>query len=128
MRISDWSSTCALPIFDELEDLGYAQWTDGSITLALLGAPSVYNIKRQGMWDIVPTQFGTTLLEYYTWVVTAGYPSMKPAISDGKKLLIALADTTDTSRAFRRHVISASSTYYGDGEKDRKRTRLNSSH
>jgi len=102
-------------ILDEnnLENLGYSQWSNGIPTLLLHKVPSVTNIKRNGIWRFASKGYQLKLPEYFSRTVKWGYPVMNLTTTDGKLVLQALADESSNGHRLRTHIIKKGTTFYG---------------
>ncbi|CAM9701007.1 unnamed protein product, partial [Chrysoparadoxa australica] len=97
-------------------EVGYVQWAGGHITQLLYGVPSIGMVKREGIWRFMPTKLHLSRPELSSWAATAGYPHVNIPVVEAKQVLQHLASDTAEGDTFRKHIISTSTTYRGQGE------------
>jgi len=100
----------------EWKDLGYAQFGSGSITYALLQVKGIYQVVRDAMWYFGDEQYYLQLIEYSSHCIQQGYPyAFIWDVDESRRLLEALADSSDNGVTFRKNIAYRTTTYIGDG-------------
>lgn len=98
------------------EDLAWAQWGGGFVTMAVAGVPSVYQILRNGMWVIGDEKYINGLVEYGAWCLYEAYPqAFLFNLTESKILLTSLSSSNSSGVDFRRNIVNSATTFVGDG-------------
>jgi hypothetical protein len=98
------------------QEIGWAQFGGGFVTMAILNVRSIYQIVRNGMWNFGPDDYYQNLLEYASWCLKEGFiQSFIYDVAESKTLLYALARKDHIGFAFRRHIVYTSTTLIGNG-------------
>ncbi|CAM9257644.1 unnamed protein product [Scytosiphon promiscuus] len=102
---------------DQIEDIGYVQWTTGASLFALLGLQTLGTVTHDGIWRFMEESRHMLGPELWTQVAIAGYPTMgNVSVESGRALLDILAEDSDQADEFRRFILRQSTTYFGESD------------